>query len=146
MNHATFMGWLAFDLELKIAKSGTSYLTNSLTVRRPYKDAEGNKGYDNIPFIAYGKIAETISHYLKKGDPLLLSGSMTSSINTMKVLDPTTATVKDKKIQSLKLSVESFEFVPTKTGDHSTKVQGEKKKEKRDPKDLYYSGDELAVI
>lgn len=77
---------------------------------------------------------------------MLLSGSMTSSINTMKVLDPTTATVKDKKIQSLKLSVESFEFVPTKTGDHSTKVQGEKKKEKRDPKDLYYSGDELAVI
>ena len=74
MNKIELMGRLTADVELKKAekKDGVSYARFSLAVpRKMVKDKT-----DFINCIAFGKLAETICKFCKKGQRIIVCGSL----------------------------------------------------------------------
>jgi single-strand DNA-binding protein len=69
------IGRLTRDPELKFtAGNGTAVATFSLAVDRKFKNKEGQREADFINIVSYGKPAETIANYLKKGKLVAVSG------------------------------------------------------------------------
>lgn len=78
MNQFNGLGRITKDLELKTSQSGNSVLNNSIAINRPFKNAQGEREADFINFVAFGKTAEIIAQYHKKGDMIGLTGRMQS--------------------------------------------------------------------
>lgn len=78
LNQATVAGNLTRDPEMKALPSGMNVTNFSVATNRVYKDKDGNKqesvDYHNIVF--FGKQAETINQYFKKGMPIYVEGRM----------------------------------------------------------------------
>lgn len=80
LNDCNFIGRLTKDPELKTLSNG-SVLTNFCIANdRPNKDKDGNKTSDFIDCVAWGKKAETIATYLKKGSLVGINGRLETSI------------------------------------------------------------------
>ena len=110
-NNCTFIGNLCADPELKIIESGekrTSILEGSLAINRKWKDKEGRviEDTDFIPFSVFGKAAEIIQKYTKKGHQIALQGEMRQE----KWVDKETGGNRSK----LNLRVENFQFLQNK--------------------------------
>jgi single-strand DNA-binding protein len=78
INKVTLLGNLTKDPELKALPSGVKVATFSLATNRTWKDASGKKQdsveYHNI--VSFGKPAELISQYMKKGNSLYVEGRL----------------------------------------------------------------------
>ncbi len=76
LNKAMLYGNLTRDPELKALPSGIKVTTFSLATNRAYKDKDGRKQesveYHNL--VAFGKQAELIAQYLKKGRSVFVEG------------------------------------------------------------------------
>lgn len=74
MNKIELMGRLTADVELKKAtkKDGTEYARFSLAV--PRKNVKDKTDFINC--VAFGKLAEVISKYCKKGQRIIVCGSL----------------------------------------------------------------------
>ena len=70
MNNVNLVGRFVRDLELKYSKEGKAMLKSSIAVSRT-KDVT-----DFINIVAFGKTAELIAGYHKKGDLIALNGSI----------------------------------------------------------------------
>ena len=70
MNSTQLLGRLTKDPELKYGSSGTAYCKFTLAVNRAFKKDET----DFISCTAFGKAAETIAEYVKKGDQFAVTG------------------------------------------------------------------------
>lgn len=106
LNHVTLMGNLTRDPELKFTKSGAVVCGFSLAINDVWKDDQGEKQeYVNyIDCEAWSKTAETIGEHLKKGDPVIVSGSL----RQQRWEDKETQQKRSKVI----VRVLSFTFVP----------------------------------
>lgn len=71
MNVITLGGRLTKDPELKFGKSGKAYVRFTLAINRI-----GNESADFINCVAFGKVAEFIEEYFKKGRKMFLSGRL----------------------------------------------------------------------
>jgi len=80
LNKAIIIGNLTRDPELKTIPSGTAVTTFSLATNRVWKDKEGNKqeGVDYHNIVVFGRQAENVSQYLKKGSSALVEGRLTT--------------------------------------------------------------------
>ncbi len=78
LNKALLYGNLTRDPELKSLPSGSSVATFSIATNRVWKDKEGNRqestDFHNI--VVFGKQAETVSQYLRKGSSAFVEGRM----------------------------------------------------------------------
>lgn len=75
LNKAILLGHLTADPELKQTQSGISVVSFSIGVnRRAAKDAESKTDFINI--VAWRQTAEFVSRYFKKGNPILVCGSI----------------------------------------------------------------------
>lgn len=78
LNKALVYGNLTRDPELKALPSGTQVTTFSVATNRVWKDKEGAKQespeFHNI--VVFGRQAETVAQYLKKGSSALVEGRM----------------------------------------------------------------------
>lgn len=72
MNLVVLTGRLTRDPELKYGQSGNAYCRFSLAVDRPFKKGEA----DFINCVAFGKTAELIGEYLRKGRKAGVQGSI----------------------------------------------------------------------
>ncbi len=76
LNKVFIIGNLTRDPELKAIPNGTKVATFGVATNRVFKDANGGKKeeteYHNI--VVFGRQAETVSQYLKKGNSLLIEG------------------------------------------------------------------------
>lgn len=76
LNKAFLYGNLTRDPELKALPSGAQLATFGLATNRTYKDKDGAKQeapeFHNI--VAFGRPAELIAQYMKKGRPLYIEG------------------------------------------------------------------------
>lgn len=76
INKATIMGNLTRDPEMKALPSGMKVTSFSLATNRTWKDTNGAKKeaveYHNL--VAFGKQAELIAQYCKKGGSLYVEG------------------------------------------------------------------------
>ena len=73
MNKAILTGRTVKELELRTTQSGTSKVRFTLAVER-IKSKE--KGTDFVPCIAYGKIAELLHQYVRKGQKIGIVGQI----------------------------------------------------------------------
>lgn len=73
MNNVTLFGNIARLGDLRYTQSGTGNISFSIAVDRPFTKGEDRKA-DFINCVAWGKTAEHIAQYYKKGNPILATG------------------------------------------------------------------------
>lgn len=78
LNKVILIGNLTRDPELKAIASGNKVCTFGLATNRTYKDANGVRQekteFHNI--VVWGKTAENVAMYMKKGSQILVEGRM----------------------------------------------------------------------
>jgi single-strand DNA-binding protein len=78
LNKVLLYGNLTRDPEMKALPSGTKVVSFSIATNRTFKDKDGRK-QDSVEYhnlVAFGKQAELINQYMKKGRPLYAEGRL----------------------------------------------------------------------
>ena len=106
MNVVVLVGRLTRDPELKFGQSGKAYSRFSLAVDNPFKREEP----DFINCVAFGKTAELIGEYLRKGKKCGVNGKL--QMNRYEI--------NGEKRTSYDVLVETVEFLePRNSGDYT---------------------------
>ena|SRR5437868_3071283 len=118
-NKVILAGNLTRDPELRYTPSGTAIAKFGLAVNRKWKDSQTNEMKEEVTFVdidAFGRQAETIGQYLKKGRPILVEGRLK--------LDQWDDKQTQQKRSRLGVVLESFTFLDSGTreggGDFSS--------------------------
>jgi single-strand DNA-binding protein len=119
LNKAFLYGNLTRDPELKSLPSGIKVCSFSLATNRTWKDKDGVKKDDTTfhNIVAFGKPAELIAQYLKKGRPAFIEGRIAN-----RSWDDKDGT---KKYRS-EVIVENFQFGPSAGGQEGGSFGGSK--------------------
>lgn len=106
-NKVMLMGNLTRDIELRHLPNSSQAVANiGLAVNRRFKTQEGELR-EEVTFVdceAWGKTAETMSQYLKKGRPVFIEGRL--KLDTWEK--------EGQKHSKLKVVVEGFQFIDSK--------------------------------
>jgi single-strand DNA-binding protein len=105
-NKVILAGNLTRDPELRYTPSGTAIAKFGLAINRKWKDAQSGEMKEEVTFIdvdAFGKTAETIGNFLKKGRPILIEGRLK--------LDQWEDKQTQQKRSRLGVVLESFNFL-----------------------------------
>ena len=111
MNRVDLIGRMTRDPETRQGKE-TTVTRFSLAVDRKGKD----NGTDFIPCVAFGKTAETIEKYFKKGDGIALTGHIQTGSYTNK---------DNQKVYTVEVILDGFEFLPTKKNEPASSSASE---------------------
>lgn len=79
VNKVTLIGNLVRDPEVKETKGGNSLATFSVATNRAWRDAESKEKKEAVEYhnvIAWGRLAEIISEYVKKGNKVYVEGRL----------------------------------------------------------------------
>lgn len=104
-NKVILLGNLTRDPELRFTPKGQAVARIGLAVNRTYK-TESGESREEVTFIdidAWGKQAELIGQYLRKGSPLFVEGRLK--------LDQWDDKNTGQKVSKLRVVMESFQFV-----------------------------------
>jgi single-strand DNA-binding protein len=118
-NKVILAGNLTRDPELRYLPKGTAVAQFSLAVSRKWK-TEAGENKEEVSFIdveAFGRQAEVIAQYMRKGRPFLVEGRL--KMDTWE--DKTTQQKKSK----LKVILESFSFIDSKGPEGGAPPSGE---------------------
>jgi len=110
-NKVELAGHTTRDIELRYLPKGTCVGDFSLAVNRRWKDDSGEQK-EEVSFIncvAFGKTAETLAQYVKKGHPLFIAGRLRQETWQ----DKTTG----QNRQAIKVIVGEFQFLAKATGN-----------------------------
>ena len=119
MNQASLLGRLTKEPELKYGSSGTAYCKFTLAVNRAFKKDET----DFINCTAFGKGAETIAEYVKKGDQFAVTGRIQVDVYE-----------KDgEKRYSTGVMVDGFTFISKAKADGTSNAGSSKPKDEAKP-------------
>ena len=105
MNRIILIGRNVKEIELKQTASGVSVSEFTIAVNRSFKNANGERESDFFNCIAFSKLAETISRYVKKGDQVGVEGRLQTRNYTNK---------DGKKVYVTEIIVENVEFLQSK--------------------------------
>lgn len=106
-NKVILMGNLTWDPELRYTPSGRAIAKISLAVNRKWRNEAGEL-QEEVTFVyvdAFGKQAETIGQYFKKGNPIFLEGRLRQ--------DQWEDKQTGQKRSQLKVVLENFRFLPS---------------------------------
>lgn len=116
LNKVYLIGNLTQDPEFKALPSGSSVASFSLATNRTWTDKQGQRQetaeYHNV--VAYGKQAETISQYLRKGALLFVEGRLQT--RSWEAQD-------GQKKYRTEIIVDTFQFGPKGSGTSSMASQ-----------------------
>lgn len=104
MNKVIMMGRLCRDPEVSSSTSGTTFARFSIAVDRKIK-AEGQPEADFFNCTSFGKQAEFIERYLKKGTKIVITGRLQNDSYTNK---------DGQKVNATKIITEEVEFAESK--------------------------------
>jgi len=110
-NKVILAGNLTRDPELRYLPKGTATARLGLAINRQWRD-EAGQTKEEVTFVdvdAWGKQAETICQYLKKGQPILIEGRLK--------LDSWDDKQTNQKRYQLRVVVEGFQFLGTGGGN-----------------------------
>lgn len=110
LNKVMLMGNLTRDPEIKYTPKGTAIANFGIAINRTYTP-EGGEKREEVTFIdleAFGRTAEVIGEYFKKGRPIFIEGRLK--------LDQWDDKTTGKKQSKLRVVVESFEFLASREG------------------------------
>jgi single-strand DNA-binding protein len=119
LNKVFLFGNLTRDPELKSLPSGTKVVSFGLATNRTWKDKDGVKqestSFHNI--VSFGKQAEVIAQYLKKGGSIFVEGR----IDTRSWDDKNDGTKKYRT----EIIIDNFQFGPSSSGAPRDVSKGE---------------------
>lgn len=103
-NKVILLGNLTRDPQLSYTPSQTAVVDFGLATNRKWTAQDGQKREETcfVDCTAFGKSAENVNKYCKKGNPLLVEGRLT--YDSWQAQDGT-------KRNKLKVTVESFQFI-----------------------------------
>lgn len=104
MNLVVLNGRLTRDPELKFGQSGKAYSRFSIAVDRGFQSDKTGQTADFINCVAFGKTAEFIGEYFRKGRKILLNGRLQMSQYES----------EGKKVTTYVVVVDSVEFGESK--------------------------------
>src|SRR5471032_731843 len=110
LNKVMLMGNLTRDPEIKYTPKGTAIANFGIAVNRTYTP-EGGEKREEVTFIdleAFGRTAEIIGEYFKKGRPIFIEGRLK--------LDQWDDKTTGKKMSKLRVIVGTFEFLGSREG------------------------------
>ena len=113
MNKVQLIGRVTKDLELRSTQSGTHVVNFTLAVDRKKRD----DGADFISCVAYGKVADVLQRYVRKGHRLGLAGHIqTGSYEG-----------RNGKVYTTEVIAEDFDFLEPKSAsqDDFTQVESD---------------------
>jgi single-strand DNA-binding protein len=117
INKAIVVGNITRDPELKSLPNGSSVCTFSVATNRTWKDQSGQKqdavDYHNIA--CFGKQAEVVAQWMKKGSQIYVEGRMT----TRSWDDKDTG----KKMYKTEVIAENIQFGSSPKGDREPKTE-----------------------
>lgn len=108
-NRVILAGNLTRDPQLSYTPSNTPVCEFGIATNRKWRDREGNQK-EEVCFVdlsAYGRTAETINQYMKKGRPILVEGRLRYHQWTSK---------EGQKRSKLDVLVETFSFIDGGSG------------------------------
>jgi single-strand DNA-binding protein len=113
LNRVMLMGNLTRDVELRFLPTSNTPVANlGVAVNRKWKNQQGEQ-QEEVTFIdceAFGRTAEVLNQYLKKGRPIYLEGRL--KLDQWK-------DAEGNNRSKMKVVVESFQFIDSKGGDTS---------------------------
>lgn len=116
LNKVYLIGNLTQDPEFKALPSGSSVVSFSIATNRTWTDKQGQRQetaeYHNV--VAYGKQAETINQYLKKGSLLFVEGRLQT--RSWEAQD-------GQKKYRTEIIVDTFQFGPKGSGVSTSNAQ-----------------------
>ena len=110
LNKVMLMGNLTRDPEMKYTPKGTAIASFGIAVNRNYT-TEGGEKREEVTFIdleSFGRTAEIIGEYFKKGRPIFVEGRLK--------LDTWDDKQSGQKRSKLRVIVDSFEFLGSREG------------------------------
>ena len=110
-NKVILAGNLTRDPELRYTPGGKAIAKFGLAVNRTWTNEAGEKK-EEVTFVdidAFGRQAEVVAQYMKKGKPFLVEGRLK--------LDQWEDKNTHAKQSKLKVVLESFSFIDSRTGD-----------------------------
>ena len=116
---AIIVGNITRDPELRSTPSGAQVCSFSVAVNRNYKDSSGSQ-QESVSFIdcsAWGRAAEIIAQYAKKGSGILVSGRLEQRSWEDK---------EGQKRSRVEIVVEDFNFVGGSAGEGGASKGGNK--------------------
>ncbi len=108
-NKVILAGNLTRDPELRFTPKGTAIAEFGLAINRSWKDESGQTK-EEVTFVditAYGRQAEVIGQYFKKGRPILMEGRLR--------YDSWDDKATGQKRSRLKVQLEAFQFIDSAT-------------------------------
>ena len=118
LNKVLLIGNTTRAIELRYLPSGSAVAKTGLAVNRAWKDKNTGEKKDETMFIdivIYGKTAEIANQYLLKGKKVLVEGRL--------VLEQWMDQQSGQKRSKHVLSVESFQFLDSKSADTEQQPQ-----------------------
>lgn len=104
MNKVILMGRLTREPEVSSSSSGTTFARFSIAVDRKFKK-EGDPEADFFNCTSFGKQAEFVERYLKKGTKIVVSGRLQNNNYTNK---------DGQKVYDVRVMAEEIEFAESK--------------------------------
>jgi single-strand DNA-binding protein len=104
LNRVLLMGNLTRDPELRYTPNNTAVVSFGLAVNRRWKNQQGEQ-QDEVLFVdcdAFGRTAEVINQYLKKGRPVYIEGRLRLDQWTDK---------EGQKRSKIKVVIDNFQFL-----------------------------------
>jgi single-strand DNA-binding protein len=111
LNKVMLMGNLTRDPEIKYTPKGTAIANFGIAVNRTFTPSDGGEKREEVTFIdleAWGRTAEIIGEFFKKGRPIFIEGRLK--------LDQWDDKTTGKKMSKLRVVVETFEFLGSRDG------------------------------
>ena len=113
MNVFNGIGRLTKDVDMKYTPNGLAVARFTIAINRPFKNENGNYEADFINCIAFGKRAETIAQYARKGHRIGVTGSiMTGSYEK-----------EGQKVYTTDVNVTGFTFLESAQKTQKPKAQ-----------------------
>lgn len=109
-NKVILAGNLTRDPELSYTSSSTAICKLGMAINRNWKGQDGEKREETcfVDLTAFGKQAETLNQYMKKGRPLLIEGRLQFSQWTSQ---------EGQKRSKLQVVIETFQFLDGRRDD-----------------------------
>jgi single-strand DNA-binding protein len=107
-NKVILMGRLTRDPEVKYTSSGAAITDLGIAVNRFWRNQDGQQQEETtfVNVTAFGKQAETVGQYLKKGRPIFIEGYLR--------MDQWDDKQTGEKRSKLKIVLDRFEFIDSK--------------------------------
>ncbi len=110
MNKVIMMGRLTRDPEVSSSTNGTTFARYSIAVDRKFKK-EGDPDADFFNCTSFGKQAEFVERYLKKGTKVVVTGRLQNNNYTNK---------DGQKVYDVRIMCEEVEFAESKNSSESS--------------------------